>query len=149
MTQQLTEKSDVYSFGIVLLELITARPPIQKGKHIVREVEEAMGKSKDRYNLHNILDPTIMSGTTLGGFDKFVDLALRCVKESGSERPTMGEVVRELENIIKLASLDLYAESAPNSASFEGGNKGSLYRSYGEDTFETSSSFSPFHTESQ
>ena len=47
MTQQLTKKSDVYSFGVVMLELITARKPIQQGKYIVVEVRNAMDKTKD------------------------------------------------------------------------------------------------------
>jgi serine/threonine protein kinase len=42
MTQQLSEKSDVYSFGVVLLELITARQPIEKGRYIVREIRTAI-----------------------------------------------------------------------------------------------------------
>ncbi|KAM7261949.1 hypothetical protein ACFE04_021026 [Oxalis oulophora] len=37
MTEQLSEKSDVYSFGVVMLELVTAKQPIEKGKYIVRE----------------------------------------------------------------------------------------------------------------
>uniref|UniRef100_A0A2N9HJQ1 non-specific serine/threonine protein kinase n=1 Tax=Fagus sylvatica TaxID=28930 RepID=A0A2N9HJQ1_FAGSY len=58
MTHRLTEKSDVYSFGVLMLELITARKPIEKGKYIVREVQEAMDKTKDLYNLHEFLDPS-------------------------------------------------------------------------------------------
>ncbi|KAL2477666.1 Leucine-rich repeat protein kinase family protein [Forsythia ovata] len=61
MTQQLTEKSDVYGFGVLLLELLTARNPIEKGKYIVREVKLAMDKTKEMYNLQQILDPVIAS----------------------------------------------------------------------------------------
>ncbi|RVW44292.1 putative leucine-rich repeat receptor-like protein kinase [Vitis vinifera] len=101
MSQQLTEKSDVYSFGVLMLELISARKPIERGKYIVKEVKIEMDKTKDLYNLQGLLDPTL--GTTLGGFNKFVDLALRCVEESGADRPRMGEVVKEIENIMQLA----------------------------------------------
>ena len=52
-----------------------------------------MDKTKELYKLQKLLDPT------LGGFNKFVDVALRCVEESGADRPTMGhEVVKEIEN---------------------------------------------------
>ena len=44
MSQRLTEKSDVYSFGVVLLELITARKPIERGKYIVKEIKSATDK---------------------------------------------------------------------------------------------------------
>ena len=77
MTHRLTEKSDVYSFGVLMLELITARKPIEHGKYIVREVQEKMDKTKDLYNLHEFLDPAIGLGTTLKGLEKFVDLAMR------------------------------------------------------------------------
>ncbi|KAF5809974.1 putative protein kinase RLK-Pelle-LRR-VIII-1 family [Helianthus annuus] len=125
MTNQLTENSDAYSFGVVLLELITTRNPIEKGKHIVREVKEAMDRSKELYNLQDVLDPTIGLSTQLKGLERFVDIALRCVEETGDRRPTMSEVVKEIESIMEVAGLNLNAESASNSASYGYTNKGS------------------------
>ncbi|OAY66601.1 putative leucine-rich repeat receptor-like protein kinase [Ananas comosus] len=87
MTQQLTEKSDVYSFGILLLEILTARKPIDRGRYIVREVRNAMDKAKDFYGLHEFLDPVLGLGTKPPGFERFVDLAMSCVEESGDRRP--------------------------------------------------------------
>ncbi|KAL8237370.1 hypothetical protein R6Q59_018451 [Mikania micrantha] len=124
MTNQLTEKSDVYSFGIVLLELITARNPIEKGKYIVREVKQAMNKSKDLYNLQDVLDPTIGLTSQLKGLERFVDIALRCVEETGDQRPTMSDVVKEIESIMELVGLNPNAESASNSASYGYDSKG-------------------------
>ncbi|PWA55557.1 leucine-rich repeat protein kinase family protein [Artemisia annua] len=124
MTQQLTEKSDVYSFGIVMLELITARNPIEKGKYIVREVKEAMNKEKVLYNLHEVLDPIIGLSSELQGLERFVDVALRCVEETGIQRPRMSEVVKEIENIMELAGFNPNAESASTSESYEGKSKG-------------------------
>ncbi|CAL5401889.1 unnamed protein product [Camellia sinensis] len=119
MTNQLTEKSDVYSFGVVMLELLTGRQPIEKGKYIVREVKQKMDMTKVGYNLHDILDIAVL-GTTLGGLEKFVDLTMRCVEESGGKRPTMGEVVNEIENIMRIVGLNPNAESATTSAYFDG-----------------------------
>lgn len=118
-TNQLTEKSDVYSFGIVLLELITARNPIEKGKYIVREVKESMDKTKELYKLHEVLDPTIGLTTQLKGLERFVDIALRCVEERGDTRPTMSDVVKEI------AGFNPNAESAANSSNYDYTSKGS------------------------
>ena len=143
MTQQLTEKSDVYSFGVLLLELITARKPIERGKHIVKEVRDAMDKTQKLYNLHEILDPATGLGTTLIGLEKFVDLAMRCVEEAGAKRPTMGEVVKEIENIMQLSGLNPNAESASTSETYEEASKGHFHHPYGNDDFDYSGSFPP------
>ena len=101
MTQKLTTKSDVYSFGVVMLELVTAKLPIEKGKHIVHEVRMAMDKNDEEcYGLGNMMDPAIRNATNLVGFVRFVDLAMQCVEESAADRPTMSELVKELETII-------------------------------------------------
>ncbi|KAL8205972.1 hypothetical protein R6Q57_009523 [Mikania cordata] len=116
MTQQLTEKSDVYSFGIVMLELITARSPIEKGKYIVRQVKEAMDKRKNLYNLREVLDPILgLSTEQLQGLERFLDVALRCVEETGNQRPKMSEVVKEIENIMELAGINPDVESTSTS----------------------------------
>jgi len=121
MTNQLTEKSDVFSFGVVMLEMVSARRPIHQGKYIVKEIKAAMDKAKDLYGLHEIMDPVLLQSTTmLVGLEKFVDLALKCVDEAGTKRPTMGEIVKEIEQIIKLAGMNPSAESTPPSQSYEG-----------------------------
>ncbi|XP_031119284.1 probable leucine-rich repeat receptor-like protein kinase At5g49770 [Ipomoea triloba] len=125
MTNQLTEKSDVYSFGVVLLEIITARPPIEKGKYIVREVKEAMDKTKDMYGLLGVLDPAIRSSVTPTSIEKLVDLAFRCVEDETLKRPTMREVVKEIESIMEMLGLNPHAESASTSETYSGVSKGS------------------------
>lgn len=119
-TQQLTEKSDVYSFGVLLLELITARSPIVRGKYIVKELRQAIDKSKDMYNIDEFVDPAIPSNMTPISFRKFVDLALMCLEDAGANRPTMGEVVKEIENIMEIDGLNSCAESRSTSVSHEG-----------------------------
>ncbi|KAH7833446.1 hypothetical protein Vadar_006393 [Vaccinium darrowii] len=118
MTQQVTEKSDVYSFGVVLLELVTARQPIDKGKYIVREVREGMDRDQVLYGLDKILDPAILDPTPKG-LENFVDLAMKCLEEEGARRPSMGAVVKEIENIMQIAGLNPNADSASSSATHE------------------------------
>ncbi|KAI3805280.1 hypothetical protein L1987_27511 [Smallanthus sonchifolius] len=122
MTQQLTEKSDTYSFGVVMLEIITARNPIEKDRYIVRVVKEVMDKNKELYDLHEVLDPAIGLSSHLKGLERFVDLALSCVEELGNQRPTMSEVVKELESIMELVGRNL-VESSSALASYEGASK--------------------------
>lgn len=149
MTQQLTDKSDVYSFGVVLLELLTARAPIARGKHIVRVVNEALDGSEDPYtNFKEVLDPNL--DTNLVGLEKFVELAMSCVRDSGAERPTMGEVVREVENIIQLVSSNLNKIKSPATISPGHETEGIIPSPYsGEDLFHNSMGSLPFNVESQ
>lgn len=116
MTQQLTDKSDVYSFGVVMLELTTAKQPIEKGKYIVREVRMAMNGSDERcYGLKEIMDPAIRNSPNLPGFRRFVELAMQCVEESAASRPTMNEVVKEIEMMLQSEGLFSNSNSNTNS----------------------------------
>nr|TKS12001.1 putative leucine-rich repeat receptor-like protein kinase [Populus alba] len=83
------------------------------------EVSSSLDRKKDLYNLHELLDPSIRLDTMPKGLDKMVDLAMKCVQEKGRDRPTMGEVVKEIENILQLAGLNPDAIAESTSASFE------------------------------
>ncbi|CAD6270256.1 unnamed protein product [Miscanthus lutarioriparius] len=118
MTQRLTEKSDVYSFGVLMLEVATARKPLERGRYIVREMKAALDRTKDLYGLHYLLDPALGAApSALAGLEQYVDLALRCVEEAGADRPSMGEVVSEIERVLKMAG-GPGPDSASNSMSY-------------------------------
>lgn len=117
MTQQLTEKSDVYSFGVVMLELITAKQPIEKGKYIVREVRMAMDKNdEEHYGLRELIDRNIRNSGHLIGFARFLELAMQCVEESAADRPTMSDLVKAIETILQNDGMNTNSTSASSSA---------------------------------
>ncbi|KAB5561866.1 hypothetical protein DKX38_006823 [Salix brachista] len=127
MTQQLTEKSDVYSFGVVMLELITAKQPIEKGKYIVREVRMAMDRNdEEQYGLKEMMDSGLRNtGGNLVGFGRFLELAMQCVEESATERPTMSEVVKAIEMILQNDGMNTNSTtSASSSATDFGASRG-------------------------
>ncbi|RXI01647.1 hypothetical protein DVH24_014996 [Malus domestica] len=131
MTQQLTEKSDVYSFGVVMLELITARQPIEKGKYIVREVQLVMDKNdEEHYGLRELTDRNIRNSGTLIGFGRFLELAMQCVEESAADRPTMSELVKAIETILQNDGMNTNSTSASSSATEFAASKGAPKHPY-------------------
>ncbi|KAH0457432.1 hypothetical protein IEQ34_012747 [Dendrobium chrysotoxum] len=150
MTQQLTEKSDVYSFGVVMLELITAKQPIEKGKYIVREVRMSLNDmDKEYYGLREMMDPALRSTTNLIGFRRFVELAMLCVEESAAQRPTMNELVKEFETMLHNAGLNSNSNSTPSSATDFGNTKNAHHpyneplprKDFNSDSFEYTGGF--------
>ncbi|CAE6231350.1 unnamed protein product [Arabidopsis arenosa] len=72
-----------------------------------------MDKSRNLYDLQELLDTTIIANSgNLKGFEKYVDVALRCVEPEGVDRPTMSEVVQEIESVLRLVGLNPNADSA-------------------------------------
>ncbi|CAB4284986.1 unnamed protein product [Prunus armeniaca] len=122
LTSKLTDKSDVYSLGIVFLELLTGALPILHGKNIVREVNLA----RQAGLMFSIIDSR-MGSYPSECVERFLTLALRCCCEKQDKRPAMLEVVRELENIIKIMSAAdtvfspsaaSYSDQTPTSSSY-------------------------------
>ncbi|KAK4756782.1 hypothetical protein SAY87_006909 [Trapa incisa] len=118
--QQLTEKSDVYSFGVVMLEIISGRPVIDQSRpsEEVILVQWAMELQKSG-KLHQIVDPQITSEMKEGSLLKFVEVAGKCLAELGADRPSMGDVLWNLEAALQLEGKGMEQENPiQNSRSF-------------------------------
>jgi len=103
LTHQLTDKSDVYSFGVVLLELLTGMEPITNGKNIVREVNMAYQSGM----MLSMIDPR-MGSYPSECLEPFASLALSCCRDETDARPSVVQVVHDLEKIIKLMPAGTY-----------------------------------------
>lgn len=101
--QQLTDKSDVYSFGVVMFEVLCGRPVIDPSlpRESVNLVEYVM-KCLRTGESEAIVDPRIAHEITPESQMKFVETAEKCLAEYGADRPTMGEVLWNLEYALKL-----------------------------------------------
>ncbi|KAH1192016.1 hypothetical protein AAZX31_20G212000 [Glycine max] len=96
--QQLTEKSDVYSFGVVLFEALCSRPALNPSlpKEQVSLAEWAL-YNKRRGTLEDIIDPNIKGQINPESLKKFADAAEKCVSDLGFERPSMNDLLWNLE----------------------------------------------------
>lgn len=101
--QQLTEKSDVYSFGVVMLEVLCARPAINPTlpRDQVNIAEWGMNWQK-KGQLEKIMDQNLMGSVNLESLRKFGETAQKCLSENGNERPSMGDVLWNLEYALQL-----------------------------------------------
>ncbi|XP_062104822.1 putative leucine-rich repeat receptor-like serine/threonine-protein kinase At2g19230 [Humulus lupulus] len=102
-TNWLNEKSDVYSFGVVLLEIITSRPVLARSSvseniHVSQWVEFMVGKGE----IKSIVDPRLRGDFQVNSAWKYVEIATACVSLNSIERPTMTQVVMELNECLAL-----------------------------------------------
>ncbi|XP_058109479.1 wall-associated receptor kinase-like 20 [Magnolia sinica] len=103
---QLTDKSDVYSFGVVLLELLTSQKAIDfsRGENDVNLTIYVQQMAEEE-RLMEIIDPTIKEGAGQVGLDTMkalAFLALGCLEERRQNRPSMKEIVEEIEYILSI-----------------------------------------------
>ncbi|PSS31666.1 Wall-associated receptor kinase [Actinidia chinensis var. chinensis] len=99
-TSQLTEKSDVYSFGVVLVELLTRKKVLRFDRpEEERNLAMYFLASLKEDRLFQILDDCIVQEESFEQLKEVANLAKRCLRVKGEERPTMKEVAMELEGL--------------------------------------------------
>ncbi|GAA0139839.1 hypothetical protein LIER_01308 [Lithospermum erythrorhizon] len=101
--QQLTEKSDVYSFGVVLMEVLCTRPALNPvlPRDQVNIAEWAMTWQK-KGMIDQIMDSHLKGKVNPASLKKFGETAEKCLAEHGVDRPSMGDVLWNLEYALQL-----------------------------------------------
>ncbi|KAL3512228.1 hypothetical protein ACH5RR_024945 [Cinchona calisaya] len=99
----LTGKSDVYSFGVVLIELISSLPAVDitRHRHEINLSNMAINRIQN-HSLHELVDPYLgyeSDYTVRSMIEDVGELAFQCLQYERDMRPSMQEVLKELQEI--------------------------------------------------
>ncbi|KAK2655044.1 hypothetical protein Ddye_008096 [Dipteronia dyeriana] len=106
---QLTDKSDVYSYGVVLLELLTSQKAIDFNRDPDDVNLAIYATQQARYGaIMEVMDQRLLGKeptvNTLTSFNLFLEIAFSCLREKKNDRPSMTDVVKQLQGIIQIVN---------------------------------------------
>ena len=102
-TSNLTEKSDVYSFGVVIAELLTGKKALSFDRpEIDRNLATSFVSAIKEDRLLQIVEVHIVNDGNIEQLKEVANLAKRCLRLRGDDRPSMKEVAAELERLKKM-----------------------------------------------
>ncbi|GJV36869.1 phloem protein 2-like protein [Tanacetum coccineum] len=104
-----TQKYDVYSFGLVLFEVMSGRLTHFKiSKDDPELLPDIVKHGFDKRKINDIIDPmlkqefhtyraSLIGDRSAESLNLFANIAYRCFEEEVEDRPTMADIVKELE----------------------------------------------------
>lgn len=103
-TGMLGIKSDIYALGVILLQLLTARPPVGIAHHVQRAIEKGL--------FADLLDPAVHDWPVEDA-KSLAKMAIGCAELRRKDRPDLGTVVLPELNRLKDIANDSLQLVAP------------------------------------
>ncbi|XP_045085316.1 probable LRR receptor-like serine/threonine-protein kinase At1g51810 isoform X2 [Aegilops tauschii subsp. strangulata] len=100
-TGQASTKSDVYSFGVVLLELVTGKPAILPDTEPISIINWARQRLA-RGDIEGVVDTRMQGDHDINAVWKATEIALKCTEQVPLQRPSMAEVVMQIQECLDL-----------------------------------------------
>ncbi|KAL8214455.1 hypothetical protein R6Q57_003904 [Mikania cordata] len=102
ISNRLTDKTDIYSFGVILLELISGQEAISNENFGIncRNIVQWAKTHIENGDIQGIIDPTLGNEYDIQSMWKIAEKALMCVQPHGNMRPSMSEVIKEIQDAI-------------------------------------------------
>ncbi|XP_027364960.1 probable LRR receptor-like serine/threonine-protein kinase At1g67720 [Abrus precatorius] len=104
ISQQLTDKSDIYSFGVILLELISGQEAISNNNFGAncRNIVQWAKLHIESGDIQGIIDPALQNNYDLQSMWKIAEKALMCVEPHANMRPSISEVLKDIQDAIAI-----------------------------------------------
>ncbi|KAK6155006.1 hypothetical protein DH2020_009254 [Rehmannia glutinosa] len=97
-TRKLTRKTDTYAFGVVLLEILCGRPAVDFGVAEDEHVLTMWARDKiSKGEVDQIVSSSLREEISPASLKTFVGVAEICLRDEPKNRPTMSQVVLQLE----------------------------------------------------
>ncbi|CAA3011168.1 receptor kinase At5g39000 [Olea europaea subsp. europaea] len=102
-TRRLRRKSDTYAFGVVLLEVLCERPALDrrveedKQRILAIWAQDCISKGE----IDRLVAPSLRAQISPESLMTFLEVAKRCLHDEPNKRPTMAQVVVQLESALE------------------------------------------------
>ncbi|KAK6154997.1 hypothetical protein DH2020_009245 [Rehmannia glutinosa] len=97
-TRKLTRKTDTYAFGVVLLEILCGRPAVDFGVAEDEHILTMWARNKiSEGEVDQIVASSLREEISPASLMTFVGIAERCLRDEPKNRPTLSQVVLQLE----------------------------------------------------
>ncbi|PWA98911.1 Protein kinase, catalytic domain-containing protein [Artemisia annua] len=97
----ISTSTDIYAFGVVLLEMLSGKPPVEEGGVLLCEKIKFLLESSDAgAKLREWMDNVLGEDYSFDAAIVLANLARSCVEDDPCLRPNAGEVVQKLSKLV-------------------------------------------------